>query len=190
MTSTTLRATGVSVAIAALLLGLSVAAVSWAVESALLSRAHSNRVDDVRTTLRQAHDLVGLREQAASHRAARLAASKEVQSAFIRRNATTLRAIASARPDVGFILWNGRTIRQAAIDLPHAAITVYSRSGSPARSSSLRDPTFLCSRLPGNRRPAQGVFYTVGGRVVTASPLLNGRTGRRCSGENLTAACS
>ena len=110
-----------------MLVGLSVAAATWAVESALISHAHSNRLDDVRNTLRAAHDLVGVREQSASRQATRLAARSEVQTAFVRRDATTLRAISSANPDVGFILWDGRTIRQSAIDLPHAAITVYSR---------------------------------------------------------------
>ena len=188
MTSTTLRATGVSVAIAALLLGLSVAAVSWAVESALLSRAHSNRVDDVRTTLRQAHDLVGLREQAASHRAARLAASKEVQSAFIHRNATALRAIASSRPDVGFILWNGRTIGQAAIDLPHAAITVYSRLRLAGQVVVAARPDVPLLEAARKQAPGTGLFYTVGGRVATASPLLNGRSGSSVLGENLNGS--
>jgi diguanylate cyclase (GGDEF)-like protein len=174
--STNLGAAGASVAIAALLLGLSVAAASWAVESALLSRAHSNRLDDVRNTLRDAHDLIGVREQAASRRATRLAARKEVQAAFVQRDATALRAIAGARPDVGFILWNGRTIGRSAIDLPHAAITVYSRGRLAGQVVVAVPPDVPLLEAARKGAPATGVFATVAGRVAAASPLLKGRS--------------
>ena len=113
--------------------------------------------------------------QVASRQAARLAARSEVQSAFVRRDATTLGAIANARPDVGFILWNGRTIGQSAIDLPHAAITVYGRGrlGQVVVAARPDVPLLEAAR---KGAPATGAFYTVGGRVAAASPALNGRT--------------
>ncbi len=185
--SATLRTAGPSVIVAALLVGLSVAAATWAVESALVSHAHSNRLDDVRSTLRAAHDLVGVREQAASRQAARLAARSEVQSAFVRRDATALGAIANARTDVGFILWNGRTIGQSAIDLPHAAITVYGR-GRLGQVVVAARPDMPLLEAARKGAPATGVFYTVGGRVAAASPSLNGRTVADVLGHDLTGS--
>ena len=171
-----------------MLVGLSVAAATWAVESALISHAHSNRLDDVRNTLRAAHDLVGVREQSASRQATRLAARSEVQTAFVRRDATTLRAISSANPDVGFILWDGRTIRQSAIDLPHAAITVYSRGRLAGQVVVAARPDVPLLEDARKGAPATGVFYTVGGRVVAASPPLHGRTVTQVLGHDLTGS--
>ena len=171
-----------------MLVGLSVAAATWAVESALISHAHSNRLDDVRNTLRAAHDLVGVREQSASREATRLAARSEVQTAFVRRDATTLRAISSANPDVGFILWDGRTIRQSAIDLPHAAITVYSRGRLAGQVVVAARPDVPLLEAARKGAPATGVFYTVGGRVVAASPPLHGRTVAQVLGHDLTGS--
>jgi hypothetical protein len=125
--STAIRAAGSSVVVAALLVGLSFGAAAWAAEAGLLSHAHTSRLNDVRNTLRAAHALVTAREQAASRRATLLAAEREVQSAFVQRDAAALRAVARSYRDVGFILWDGRTVGRAAIGLPHAAITVYSR---------------------------------------------------------------
>jgi diguanylate cyclase (GGDEF)-like protein len=166
------------------LVGLSVAAATWAVESALISHAHSNRLDDVRNTLRAGHDLVGVREQTASRQATRLAARSEVQSAFVRRDATTLRAISRARPDVGFILWDGRTIGQSAIDLPHAAIRVYSQglAGQVVVAARPDVPLLEAAR---KGAPATGVFYTVDDRVAAASPPLHGRTVAQVLGHDL-----
>ena len=124
---TIVQAAGYSVVVAAVLVGLSVAAAVWAIEAGVLSHARSNRLDDVRITLAAAHDLVSAREQAASLQATRIAARTNVQSAFVRRDATTLRTILRSQPNVGFVLWDGRAIGGARTDLPHAAITVYSR---------------------------------------------------------------
>jgi diguanylate cyclase (GGDEF)-like protein len=163
------------VAIAALLLGLSIAAASWAVESALLSRAHANRVDDVRNTLRGAHDLISVRQQAASRRAATLAARREVLSAFVQRDATALRAIVAGDRDVGFILWNGRTIGQSAIDLPHAAITVFSGGRKAGQVVVAARPDVPLLEAARKHAPATGLFTTVRGRLAAASPSLGGR---------------
>ena len=162
-------------AIAAILLGLSVAAASWAVESAVLNRAQTNRVDDVRNALRGAHDLITVREQAASRRAALLAARTAVQSAFVHRNATALRAIAAGDPDVGFILWNGRTIGRSAIDLPHAAITVYSGARKAGQVVVAARPDVPLLEAARKQAPATGLFTTIAGRLAAASPSLNGR---------------
>ncbi len=171
-----LREAGPSVLVAALLVGIAVAAAVWAVEAGLLGHAHSTRLDGVRTTLRSAHDLITEQEQAASRQATRLAARQEVQSAFVRRDATALRRISSSRPDVGFILWNGRRLGRAATDLPHAAITVYSRGRLAGQVVVAAEPDAALLAAARRQSPATGIFYLVAGRVAAASPLLHGRS--------------
>ena len=128
--------------------------------------------------------------ESSPHRAeaTRLAARSEVQTAFVRRDASTLRAISSANPDVGFILWDGRTIRQSAIDLPHAAITVYSRGRLAGQVVVAARPDVPLLEAARKGAPATGVFYTVGGRVVAASPPLHGRTVAQVLGHDLTGS--
>lgn len=174
--SAAVRSAGPSVVAAALLVGLAVAAACWAVEAGFQSHAHSTRVDEVRTTLGDAHDLIAAREQAASRRATSLAARRDVQSAFVQRDATALRTIANSRGDVGFILWDGRRLGGAALDVPHAAITVYSRGRFAGRVVVSAEPGVALLRAARRNAPATGVFYVVAGRVAAASPPLKGRS--------------
>ncbi len=170
------RGAGPSVVVAAVLVGLAVAAAFWAVEAGLISHQHSTRADDVRTALRSAHDLLTAREQAASRQATRLAARREVQSAFVRRDATALRRISNARRDVGFVLWDGRKLGRAATGVPHAAITVYSRGRFAGQVLVAAEPDTALLRAARRHSPATGIFYLVAGRVAAASPLLGGRS--------------
>ncbi len=173
---TTSRAAVVSVAVAALLVGLAVGAALWAFEAGALNRARSSRVNDIRTTLSNAHDLISAREQVASRQATRLAAKREVQSAFVQRDAAALAAIARARRDVGFILWNGRVLGRAAVALPHAAITMYSRGRFAGQVIVAAQPDTALLEAARRQSPATGVFYVVTGRVAAASPALKGRS--------------
>ena len=170
--STALRAAGPSVLIAALLVGLSVGAAVWALEAGLTSNARSSRLNDVRSTLREARDLIGARQQVASRQATRLAARSEVQSAFVQRNADALKAISHARSDVGFILWDGRVLGRAAVDLPHAAITVYSRGRFAGQVVVTAQPDVALLQAARRASPGTGLFYLVAGRVAAASPAL------------------
>jgi diguanylate cyclase (GGDEF)-like protein len=174
--SSTVRAAGAAVVVAALLIGLSVGAACWAGESALLSNARSSRLDDVRNTLREARDLIGAREQTASRDASRLAARRDVQDAFVQQDATALVALTHARPEVGFVLWDGRTVGAAATGGPTAAVTVYSHGRYAGRVLVAVRPD--ASLLDSARKPspATHLFYTIGGRVVAASPPLGDRS--------------
>jgi diguanylate cyclase (GGDEF)-like protein len=160
--------------LAAVLLGLSVAAAAWAVESGYLSHERTNRLNDVRDTLRVTQDLLAGREQAASGLATRFAARKDVQSAFVQRDATALRALARSRPEVGFVLWDGRTVGQAATAVPHATITVYSRGRLAGQVTVAAQPDQKLLEAARRRSPAAGVVYVAAGRVVAASPPLKG----------------
>ena len=172
----TSRAAVVSVAVAALLVGLAVGATLWAVEAGALSRARSSRVNDIRTTLSNAHDLISAREQVASRQATQLAAKPEVQSAFGRRDAAALAAITRTRRDVGFILWNGRLLGRAAVALPHAAVTEYSGTRFAGKVIVAAQPDTALLEAARRQSPATGVFYLVTGRVAAASPALKGRS--------------
>lgn len=171
-----IRDAGLSVLVAALLVGLSAGAAVWAIETGLASNAHSRRLNDVRTTLREARDLVGARQQVASRTATRLAARKEVQAAFVARDATALRSLAASRPEVGFILWNGHVLGRSVVDLPHAAITVYSRGRLAGQVVVGAQPDAALLQAARRAAPSTGLFYLVAGRVVAASPALGERS--------------
>ena len=184
------RTAGPSVIVAALLVGLSVAAAVWAIESGVLSHERSNRLDDVRITLAAAHDLVSAREQAASQRATRIAARTNVQSAFVRRDATTLRAISRAQPDVGFVLWDGRSIGHATTGLPHAAIKVYSRGRLAGQVVVGARPDDALLQAARRQAPATGIFYLVDGKVAAAAPALHARTAADVLRRSVTGSVS
>jgi diguanylate cyclase (GGDEF)-like protein len=170
-----IRAAGPSVVVAALLVAASVAAAVWAIEAGVLSHARSNRLDDVRITLAAAHDLISVSEQAASRDATRIAAQKKIQSAFVRQDASTLQAISSSHPNVGFVLWDGRTVGRVTSGLPQAVITVYSRGRLAGRVVVDARPGVALLQAARREAPATGLFYLVDGKVVAASPALGKR---------------
>jgi diguanylate cyclase (GGDEF)-like protein len=171
-----LRTAGASVALAALLVGISAGAATWAVEEGVVSHSRAGRVDDVRRVLRDARDLLTNRDRAASHQAAQLAARQDVQGAFVRRDAAPLVALAGSHPNVGFILWNGRTVGRAALGVPSSALSIYSHGRLSGRIVVAAEPDAALLDAARRGSPRVRLFYTVGGRVAAASPAIGGRS--------------
>jgi diguanylate cyclase (GGDEF)-like protein len=168
--SASVRAAGAPVAVAALMIGISAGVACWAAEAGILSHSRSSRLADVRTALRDARVLLGSREQSAARQAARLAGRADVQAAFVQHDASSLAAISSAHPDVGFTLWDGRGVGLAASGLPGAAITVYSHGIVAGRVVVAVQPDRDLLAAARSDRPHVHLLYTVGGRVAAASP--------------------
>ena len=166
---------GASVVLASLLIGLSAGAAAWAIEAGILSHSRAGRVDDVRRELRDARDLLATRDRAASRQAATFAARQDVQSAFVARDAAPLVALSAAHPNVGFVLWNGRTVGRAAAGVPSSSLSIYSHGQFAGRVVVAAEPN--AALLSAARKGSGiGLFYTVGGRVAAASPAIGDRT--------------
>ena len=109
------RRTSASVVLAALVVGVSVAAVTWGIEQAILGRERANGRTEMRAALQDARHLLTLRAAESGSAASALASSQAVQDAFVTHRAEALQSIVDARPDVGFVLWNGATIGRPAV---------------------------------------------------------------------------
>jgi diguanylate cyclase (GGDEF)-like protein len=173
--SSRFRATGASVLLAAVLIGLSAGAASWAVETGITRHERSHRLGEVRGVLREARVLLGRREQSASRRAARLAARRDVQAAFVERDAGSLVALAHANRDVGFVLWDGRTVGRVAAGIPSAALSIYSHGQLAGRVVVTAEPDQALLERARAASPGTHMLYAASGRIAAASP----RTGDR-----------
>ncbi|MGH3001190.1 MAG: GGDEF domain-containing protein, partial [Gaiellaceae bacterium] len=92
-------------------------------------------------------------------------------------DATALVALAQARPDVGFVLWDGRTVGTAAAGGgPTSAVTVYSHGRYAGRVVVAARPDDALLDTARRRSPATHLFYTVSGHVVAASPPFGNRS--------------
>jgi diguanylate cyclase (GGDEF)-like protein len=161
---------GASVVAASLLIGLSVGVACWAVESAVVDRMQSGRLDEVRNTLLSARDLIGQKEQVASHVASQLAGRMDLQSALVAGDVGRLAAFARTHPRIGFALANGQLIGRAALTGPGSAIAVYSHGRFVGRVVVATPPT---AGLLANARKVSRetrLLYAVNGRVVASSP--------------------
>jgi diguanylate cyclase (GGDEF)-like protein len=174
--SSGVRSAGASVAVAAVLIGVSAGAACWAVEAGILSHARSSRLGEARSTLQDARSLMAARQRTASLRAARLAGRQDIQAAFVRRDARALAALSRALPDVGFVLWDGRRVGRAASGIPSAAIAVYSHGSYAGQVLVAPEPDEALLSRARRRSPETHLLYTVGGDVVAASPPLAGRS--------------
>ena len=96
--------TSVSVLLAALLVGISIAAVVWGVEQSIQGRERARGRTELRAALQDTRHLLTVRATNSSRAASQLASSQAVQNAFVTHRAEALQSIAAARPDVGFIL--------------------------------------------------------------------------------------
>jgi diguanylate cyclase (GGDEF)-like protein len=161
---------GASILSASLLIGLSVGVAFWAVESAVVDRVRSARVDDVRSTLLSARDLIGQKERGASHLASQLAGRPDLQSALVARDTGRLAAFSRTHPRIGFALSNGQLIGGAALTGPGAAIAVYSHGHYVGRVVASTPPTAALLATARRVSPATHLLYAVNGRVVASSP--------------------
>jgi diguanylate cyclase (GGDEF)-like protein len=171
-----LRAAGAPLVLAALLVGASAGAICWAVEAAVTSSERSASTGEVRDALASARDLLGSRQQQAGTRATRLAASAAVESAFANRNASVLARIARARHDVGFVLWDGRTLGRAEVPGLASTVAVYAQGGLAGRVIVTAEPDAVLLARARAASPATRLAFTVAGTVVAASPPEPGRT--------------
>jgi diguanylate cyclase (GGDEF)-like protein len=181
-----LGSAGASVVAASLLIGLSLGAVCWAVESAAVSRMRTTRMEDIHNTLLAARNLVADKEPASSAEASRLAARNDVQTALVGHDAGPLAAFARTHPAVGFSLWNGRIVGGPALAGPGAAVAVYSRGAFAGRvlvAIPLSANVLEAARA--GSRPTH-LMYLVDGRVAAASPPTGGETAARLLQENLS----
>jgi diguanylate cyclase (GGDEF)-like protein len=164
------------VLVAALLIGACIAAACWAGERAYLSSRRASRLDDVRATLRNARGLIAARQQTAAGEASRLAARRDVQEAFVGRDATALVALSNSRPRVGFVLWDGRSVGAAAGGGPTVGVTVYDQARYAGRVLVSVAPDSALLDSARRRAPATHLFFTVGGRVLASSPQVGERS--------------
>jgi diguanylate cyclase (GGDEF)-like protein len=176
LNSSSVRSAGASVAVAALLIGVSAGAACWAVEAGFLNHARSSRLGEARSTLQDARSLMAARQRTASLRAARLAGRTDIQTAFVRHDARALAAVSRSLPNVGFMLWDGRRIGRAASGIPSAAIAVYSHGRYAGQVLVAPEPDDALLSQARSRSPATHLLYTVRGRVVAASPAFTGRS--------------
>jgi diguanylate cyclase (GGDEF)-like protein len=168
--SSQLRMVGGSVALAALLIGLSAAAACWALETGVLRHERSDRLSQVRGALRDAHDLLVAREQEASSLAARLAARRNLQEAFVQHDATELISFARSHPAVGFVLWDGRRVGSVPAGTPSAAVSIYNHGQYAGRVLVAVQPDAALLRAARGSSFAVRMVYVVGDRVAAASP--------------------
>ena len=173
--SSRVRTAGASVLLAAVLIGLSAGAASWAIETGITRHERSHRLGEVRAALREARVLLGGREQSASRRAARVAARRDVQAAFVRRDAGPLVALARANGDVGFVLWDGRTVGRVAAGIPSAALSVYSHGQLAGRVVVTAEPDLALLDRARAASPGVRMVYAASGRIAAASPPAGGR---------------
>jgi len=145
-----LGSAGASVVAASLLIGLSVGAICWAGEAAVLSSMRSGRVDDVRASLLAARNLIADQERRAARVASQLAGRDDLQSALVRRDVAPLVAFSRTHPRVGFALANGQLVGGAALAGPGATIAVYSHGRYAGRVVVATPPgaTLLASARP------------------------------------------
>src|ERR1044071_5310553 len=109
------RPGGVSVFLAAFLVGGSAGALIWGLEQVVQGNARAHARSQLRSTLRDARHLLTGRGTDASRTASRFARSQTVQNAFLDRAPGPLRAIARSNQDVGFVLWDGTTVGHRAV---------------------------------------------------------------------------
>jgi diguanylate cyclase (GGDEF)-like protein len=164
------RGPGASVFFAALLTGVSLAAVVWGLEQAAQGRMRDHRRTELRNTLQEARRLLVARGANAATAASQLAGSAAIQNAFVTRDAAVLRRIAVRRPDVGFVLWNGSTLGHRAVPDLDVSVGVYGGGATLGRVVVSASPT---PRLLDSARASHdsvALWFTVGRAVRLTSP--------------------
>ncbi len=161
---------GASVFAASLLIGLSVGAVCWAIESAIVSAQRSSRIDAGRNTLTAARNLVAVKERAAAREASQLAGRADVQSAFVARDLAPLLSLSRAHPNARFVLSNGRVVGPTTLAGPGATVAVYSHGRPAGRVIVARPPDAALLATARKQSPPTHLLYAVGGTVAASSP--------------------
>jgi diguanylate cyclase (GGDEF)-like protein len=180
------RRTSASVVLAALVVGVSVAAVTWGIEQAILGRERANGRTEMRAALQDARHLLTLRAAESGSAASALASSQAVQDAFVTHRAEALQSIVDARPDVGFVLWNGATIGRRAVPGVDVTVGVYGGGASLGMVVVSASPTTRLLDAARRSHPSVALWSVVGSDVratapLTARPELAAKLDRRSS---------
>jgi diguanylate cyclase (GGDEF)-like protein len=158
------------VVLAALIVGVSCGSGVWAIESGVYGRERTDGLSDVRDVLGHVRDLLAMREGNAAAAASRLGASAKVQDAFARHDVGTLARIASKMPGVGFTLGNGRAVGRMTSPSLEESVAVYSRGTLAGHVVVSAGPDAALLQRARTYAPATHLAYTIGGRLVLASP--------------------
>ena len=162
------RRTSASVLLAALVIGGSIAAVTWGIEQAIQGRERAHGRAELRAALQDARHLLTIRATNSISAASALAGSQTVQDAFVTHRADVLRSIAAARPDVGFVLWNGSKLGRRAVPGVDVTVGVYGGGSSLGMVVVSASPTTRL--LEAARRSHQSVeLWSVVGTDVRAT---------------------
>jgi diguanylate cyclase (GGDEF)-like protein len=162
--------TSLSVLLAALVIGISIAAVVWGAEQAIEGRERAHGRTEMRATLQEARHLLTLRATNSGRAASQLASSQAVQNAFVTHRAEELQSIAAARPDVGFVLWNGTKVGRHAVPGVDVTVGVYGGGaflGSVVVSAS---PTTRLLEEARQAHPSVALWFAVGSDVRATAP--------------------
>jgi len=161
------RTPATAVAAAACMLGVSAWLLVWGAERAFTDSGRASRRDHVRSALVDARALLARRQNAAEVTATRLASSTVVQNAFARHDRAALARIARTRPNVSFVLWNGRTVGRPPVPGLGWTVGVFGTSGLVGRVAVGTEPD--ATLLERARRDVR-LAYTVAGRIRAAAP--------------------
>ena len=167
------RRAGLSVLLAALVIGVSTAAVVWGIERAIQGRERAHGRTELRAALADARHLLTVRATNSGTAASALAGSPAVQSAFVTHQAATLRAITAARPDVGFVLWDGAALGRRAVPGVDVTVGVYGGGALLGRVVVSASPTLGLLERVHELHPAVGVWSTVGNEVRATAPAVD-----------------
>ena len=161
-----------SVLLAALVIGISIAAVAWGIEQVIQGRERAHGRTELRAALQDTRHLLTLRATNASRAASALAGSQGVQNAFVTHAPDALRSIAAARPDVGFVLWNGSAVGRRAVPGVDVTVGVYGGGASLGMVVVSASPTRRLLEAVRRLHPSVELWSAVGSDVRATAPPL------------------
>jgi diguanylate cyclase (GGDEF)-like protein len=154
------------VAVAATAVALAAGALAVAVEAIVAHDARSTTRSHVETAADRATAFATDLRTAAARRAAAVTRAPFVQTAYIRRDAATLRAYARRHPDVEFTLWSGHTTGSIADDAVIQRLDVIGPDGRVGSVAAGVVPTTAQLARLQQASPDVHVAYVSGGTVV------------------------
>ncbi len=168
--------------LAALVIGVSVAAVVWGIEEAVQGRERAHGRTELRAALEDTRHLLTVRATNSGRAASALAGSQTIQNAFVTHQDGALRSITAARPDVGFVLWNGATLGRQAVPGVDVTVGVYGGSKYLGLVVVSASPTTRLLTEARRQHPSVDLWSAVGTDVrATAPPAENPDLARELS---------
>jgi diguanylate cyclase (GGDEF)-like protein len=164
------RRSSASVLLAALVIGLSIAAVVWGVEQAIQGRERAHGRKELLAALQDARHLLTVRATSSVHAASVLASSQAVQDAFFTHREGPLQAMAAGRPDVGFVLWNGQKLGRQAVPGVDVTVGVYGGGASLGTVVVSASPTTRLLEAARSSHPSVELWSVVGTDVRATAP--------------------